>query len=264
MIGGWLAYRSLDLTWESISWGPIWLALFVAVPATTLLNGLEYRVVGRLVNVRVPIVTAMRVAVTGTAANLLPVPGAALVRTGDLLSRGVAVRLAVWANALAGLASLFIAGTAAAILFYGVNSWGVLVGVSAAISTGAVMAALLRRHSHTGLKTLMMIEIGLFAMTAVRAWLVAVALGFGGGWLTPLAISSVYPLAAAIGIFPGGLAVREFLAALVTRMTQAGASAGFLITAVDRLLGLIVHAPFALLLSYARIESPAQVLETEQ
>ncbi len=250
VVGGWLSYTTLDVTWQDISWVPLGLCLLLAVPATTFLNGLEYWALGRMVEVRVPILTSIRVAVTGTAANLLPIPGAALVRTGDLVSRGVTAGLAVRANAIAGLASLFVAGVVATILFTGLSTWGALTALVAAVLSAAGMATLLRRRSNVGLLTLVAIEIGLLAVTAARAWLVAMALGLGNGWMTPLAIACVYPLAAAIGIFPGGLALREFLAALVTRATQAGASAGFLITAVDRLLGLLVHAPIALVLSH--------------
>ena len=54
--------------------------LLVLAPATTILNGLEFAATARLVGQRPSVPESVRIAVLGIAANLLTLPGAALVR----------------------------------------------------------------------------------------------------------------------------------------------------------------------------------------
>ena len=87
LLVGVVGWRALPAGHRHLDLGAALLVLLVLAPLTTLLNGLEYVGVARLVGQQPPLRRALHVAVLGTAANLLPVPGAVLVRV-DALRRG--------------------------------------------------------------------------------------------------------------------------------------------------------------------------------
>src|SRR5258706_8161975 len=98
------------------------LVLLVLAPATTILNGLEFASTARLVGQRPSVPESVRIAVLGTAANLLPLPGAALVRVGAMRRAGAGVGRStaasataalLWAGGVSGLAGIaLVAGHA--------------------------------------------------------------------------------------------------------------------------------------------------------
>ena len=63
--------------------------LLLLAPLTSACNAAEYLVTARFVGVRVQPVAALEVAVLSTAANLAPLPGAALVRGAALRRAGI-------------------------------------------------------------------------------------------------------------------------------------------------------------------------------
>ena len=77
--GAFFAIRSLPDDLEHFVWWPIAAIAVLVVPGVTL-NGYEYLVTARLSGVTVRLLAAVRIAIYGTAANLLPLPGASLVR----------------------------------------------------------------------------------------------------------------------------------------------------------------------------------------
>ena len=77
--------------------------LFGPLP-TVALNGAEYIAQARTVGVRVPFLEGIRVSILATAANLLPVPGSALVRTHALASGGSGYRRATMTTLAVGTA----------------------------------------------------------------------------------------------------------------------------------------------------------------
>ena len=92
---------------------------------------------------------------------------------------------------------------------------------------------------------LVAIEIGFAAIGAVRLFLVGAALRFdvSFGQATALVIASV--TAAAIGFLPSGLGVREGIAAILSPIVGMPAAVGLVITAVERVIGLVVLSLFA-------------------
>lgn len=248
-IGAWLSIESLRDDLLEVDWALVILVALLGVPASILLNALEFREMGRLRNVAIGFSDSTRTAVLSTAANLMPLPGGVLVRSGELISRGVTSGDALKVNALAGIYSVGLSGVMVSILFAG-HPFGLAVGIAIASTSTAAIAVFSKQLKPSAAQwRLFLIEVMLLVVTAVRAWLIIKSLGVGVSWTIAAGIASVYPIAALVGVFPGGLALREFLAGLVTGSLSGGASAGFLIAALDRLIGLVVHAPIALLLT---------------
>src|SRR6476619_7395419 len=49
-VGGWFAFRSLDITWGEVRWIALVIAADVGVPLTLLANTLEYLLSGRMLH----------------------------------------------------------------------------------------------------------------------------------------------------------------------------------------------------------------------
>lgn len=230
------------------------LVLCVGVPVSIVLNGLEYQQVAGLVGVRIRLGLATRIAVLGSAANLAPVPGASLVRLADLRMRGVAIGHASMSVGLAGIASVFIAGSVVA----SAPAMPAAVRISALAVLIVGLGAIVFLNSRLGGPAtirLWVVEVAVVAATAARLFVILIAIGFSPTPTLVLLMSAAYALSAAVGIFPGGLGLREGIAGYLASAASFPAAGGFLASAIDRIIGLAVHGPLALVLA-ARDKRP--------
>jgi len=101
VVVGILGWRALPVEDRHLDLAAALVVLVLLAPLTTLLNGLEYVGVARLVGKHPSLQKALHIAVLGTAANLLPVPGAVLVRVEALRRGGTSVRRSPAASACA-------------------------------------------------------------------------------------------------------------------------------------------------------------------
>lgn len=251
VVGGVGAARGLAVDPTTLGWSAVAVVAVVGVPLTMVLNGLEYVVSARVVGHRVPLATAMQVAVLSTAANLLPIPGAALVRMQALRQMGAQYRRAASSTLLVALVWLGVSALlAAGLLLPGRSAlaWPLMAGGAAALAAGGTLlwveVRTPARWCRLGAQ-IVAVELGAVAVTAGRLYLVLSALRVDAspGDAFVLALAAV--LASALGVFPGGLGLRELLAAGLAPVVGLAASAGFLATALDRVVGLLASAPIA-------------------
>jgi hypothetical protein len=262
-VAGW---RGLDAGERSLDPVAAAVVLVVLAPLTTALNGAEYACTARLVGVRVGPAEGVRVAVLGSAANLLPLPGAVLVRTEALRRRGTGlagaakastVAAVVWAGAAAAVAgALQVADGRAALGAAGLGGGALLVGA------GMVAAARVQRSGPgtdgRARAALLATETATVAVGALRLALVAAELP-GDLDVAGAAVLNVASVAAAAaGVLPGGLGLREAVAAALAPLVDAPAAAGAVAATLDRLLGLPTVALGAVVLSLrGRASAPA-------
>ena len=97
----------------------------------------------------------------------------------------------------------------------------------------------------TGALELLAIEGGFVLMQAFRLFLVASALRFNVSYAQSTALVIAAVSAAAIGFLPAGLGAREAIAAALAPIVGFPAAVGLVITAVDRLINLVVLSTFA-------------------
>jgi uncharacterized membrane protein YbhN (UPF0104 family) len=234
------------------------LLLVVAVllgPATSALNAAEYAVTARYTGLRVGRIDAVRVAVLSTAANMLPVPGAVLVRAAALQRAGTSylaggrVIVAVsgaWLGATALLTGIvmFAAGEH--------EPFGTILLVAgvAGLFGAHRLAGGRRKHGGTRLAAaLVLVEAATVAIGALRLWLCMRGLGYDVTVVQGTALTFASVLASAVAVFPGGLGLREALAAAIGPLVALPAAVAAVAAAVDRLLGLpvvfLVAAGFA-------------------
>jgi hypothetical protein len=245
-----VAFRHLPHIDKPVRWELLVIAGLVVVPAITVLNALEFRLMAHLAHHHPPILEILQVTILGSAANLLPVPGAVVVRLANLRKAGVRVSRGLnltaiigltWvgaACALGGIAELWShLGFALVVLAIGVGLLGLAVVLLSRILDPGTRAA--------GAVELLAIESGFVLMQAFRLFLVASALRFNVSYAqsTTLVIAAVS--AAAIGFLPAGLGAREAIAAALSPIVGFPAAVGLVITAVDRIVNLLVLLMFA-------------------
>lgn len=241
---------------EDPSWGTVAFVAIVLAPFTALLSGVEYRQTARLVGVEISWPTALRVSVASSAANLLPLPGSYLVRTGALRTAGADRRSAFTAPLGVGLAWVGIGGLLgggwllvstpsifAAVLFL---AGIVLLGLSAMATkptdAGAPIAAI---------RSIWLVEIAMTLLAGLRFFFILQAFGFDASMGQALALATSSIIATAVGIIPGGLGLRELLAGAFAPLVALPAAVGVLAAVINRVAGMVGLAIVAAFLSLA-------------
>jgi hypothetical protein len=264
--------RTLQIGWADLRLLPLLAALLLITPATILLNGAELKVMTAIVargDQRLAWRTALRATVVATAANLLPIPGGALVRIAAVRSVGVRTTSATAIN-LVGAGAWVAAGLLiAAVAGLTVAPWGA-VGLAAGLGLAgvAIVLAMLHRLSEDGATwwstgALFLVEAATAIVHGLRLWLVLLALGVEVSIRQGLALGAGAPLAAAAGVFPSGLGLAEALTAVIAPIVALPAAAGFAATALGRVVGLLGTAPLALAFGVEDLRQRARDLEEQ-
>lgn len=256
VVGGWFAFRSLDVSLERVQWPLLAAVAVVGVPLTLLATTLEYLLSARMLNHRVAVGAATRLTIISTAANLLPLPGAFLVRVQALRAMGSRYSKAMGSTAIIGLVWIGVSALLAGSLLAPSGRWVPALGLWAAGGPILVVAYawLCRTVEEPGERrriAALAVAVELFAVLINAARLVLILIGLGidasVGQTLVLAVSS--SLAAAAGILPGGFGLREVIAAALAPLVGLPASAGFAATALNRLIALVALAPVTAILS---------------
>ena len=253
------AWRALPSDRGGIDWALVALAAALVLPGA-LVNAEEYRVSARIVGQQVALPAALRVSVVAAAFNLLPIPGSVLVRTRALAKGGSTTAHAVTSTLAVGVAYIAVALVIVAAVQVGAApvQAGVLLVVGIAMLAGA--AVLVRRLAGQPmgavLRRLVAVEAVSVLVKAVRLYLTIRALGFDPSIAQATSLSMATVAASAIGIFPGGLGIRELLSGLIAPAVDLPASVGLVGTSMDRVIGLATLSVLAGVVLFATRERP--------
>jgi uncharacterized membrane protein YbhN (UPF0104 family) len=120
------------------------------------------------------------------------------------------------------------------------------IGIFLLASAVGMLSRLLEPgHRLAGAVELLAIETAFVLMQAVRLFLIAAALHFDVSFAQATTLVIAVVSAAAIGFLPAGLGAREFIAAVLSPIVGFPAAVGLVITAVDRVVNLVVLSVFA-------------------
>lgn len=244
----------LDIEWHDVRWSLIALAMFFGVPLTAATNAVEFRLSAILLGSQISFKTSLKVAVLATAANLLPLPGGALIKTQALQSLGHTYRKGLLTTGIFAASWLGIASLAASSSLLTYGKLGLASGLALSGATLLVFSVvLLSRYVRPA--RYRAVTLGLFAtetaavlVSVFRLYAIMAALGKPDPLAASIALAFAGVLSSVIGIFPGGLGLREWLSAALAPVVGATTALGFLVSAIDRTLGLALHAPLALYL----------------
>jgi hypothetical protein len=240
-VGGtaWSASR-LALDPDRLDWRPLLAMAMVTAPLTLLHGALALVLLGKAARVPAGLGWAARTSAYGQLAELLPLPGGAIVRTGALVAAGGRAGEATMLVLASALLWIALAGCAAGgylLLSGGIDLVGLPLALGGAVGLVANTALLWARAGPANaLLTVVHRAFGLL-LNAVRLLLAFMVIGapVGLGATLPFVLANVAGSAASIA--PGGLGVSEALAALLAGATAIKPAAAFLAVALDRVVG---------------------------
>lgn len=238
---------------KNISWPFLGLMLLIGVPVTVVINAVRYILTGRVLSQRISIINSLNITVLSTAANALPLPAGVLVRIAGLKTKTTSYKDSASATFLvfgvwAGATCLYSA-TALCVLSSSLTIPAIAIYILGTIILAISSNVLLKKMSSTQLLVLILAnEFAAAASDAFRLWLCFIALGASTSFVVTsiLAISAV--AGSAVGIVPAGLGLREAVTALIGPLINVSASAGFVVAALNRCLGLVGIMPLVAIL----------------
>jgi hypothetical protein len=235
-------------------WWVLPVLVLVTTPMMVAANSAEYRVMGEMSGYHVGWLDSARLTIIASAANLLPLPGGIVIRTQALRHKGSSYRRALAANAVAGVTWAGTGCVVIAILLLAEASRrtaGIVVMV-VGIACLVVVAAMLRRMDRTVAGRLMakfvVVETATVAVSGLRMFLAFKLIGLSASPTQAVALTASLIIAAALGIFPAGLGIRELLAGAIGTAVSLSASESVAATASDRVSAQAGLSIFALAL----------------
>lgn len=239
-----LSFRSLPQGGKSASPLLVLPMVLLAAPITLLLNASEYRTMASALRHEISLRSAAKVSLTATLANYLPAPGGLAVRTAALKVKGSSMGSAVSINAVAGVMWLGVAGLAAGLALMATTPLvvrGALAASGGAIALGGSALWIRRGDAQWGrtFGRLLWIEAAIVVVAGLRIWMALQAIGEGASIGAAVAISSSAVIAAAVGIAPAGLGLREIIGGTLAVAVEVPVAAAMAAMAVDRVAGQV-------------------------
>jgi hypothetical protein len=253
-----LGFLNLPDLQREARWPMLVGCLVIGVPATLLFNALEYVVTVRMAGRSVTVRGALEISILASAANLLPLPGSALVRTQSIRRLGGKTSRAVLSTAAAGSAWIAVAAAiAGGALFVGRGGNLAIVFLVASLGLGIASYVAVQRQVGPAaapalMAQLLAAEVGAVAVKAARLYVVVHALGYDIGVDQAVVLTVAAVIAVAVGFLPGGLGASEVLSALVAPAVDLSAAVGAAASAVDRLITLLGLALISPAIWFAR------------
>ncbi|MEL7447471.1 MAG: hypothetical protein AAGK02_16995, partial [Pseudomonadota bacterium] len=194
--------------------------------------------------------TAMAATAYGRIAEVLPIPGAAMVRGVALMHSGAnlaqTATILVWSSLLT-ISMVGLCASFPLILAVPAVGWFVAAGSLAGILVSAIW--LLRQSGVLLVCSMIVLRIANVGLSVLRFWACFAAIGFA----VPIAKAALFVVAGSVttyvGIIPGGLGISEFLSAGLAVIVDILPSAAFLAAAINRIAGLAVSGIVALIIT---------------
>ena len=230
----------------SIDWALLLLVPLVGVPLTVWTSALEYQISVDIAGHKAPMREAMRVSLLASAANLLPVPGSVIVRTGAMRRLGASTGKALIASAVVGIGWVGISAALTGALLLssdrGIALIALIAGCALLIATWVMVRSNLPERSLNTMVRIVVVEAASVAVKAFRLYVILHAFGHEVDIGQAMALALAAVIVTAIGFFPAGLGATELLTAALSPLVGLPAAVGLLAAAVDRILGLVMLA----------------------
>lgn len=243
--GTWLAWRNLPEIETQPNWWLLLPASLMSVVAIAV-NAGEFRIASRLLGARIRFRSAFHVSVLSSAANMLPIPGAVVVKTRALRQQGQGYKDSIAITSAVGLMWVALAFLTAGLL----QAVDRRIGAAAAMTAVGLIglgvtymllsAAVGRMRAASAAVPVALIELASVVAASVRIYLVMYAMGFDASIGQAVALTVAAIVASAVGIFPGGLGLRELLSAAMAELVGLDPAVGLLVSAVDRIMSYAV------------------------
>lgn len=250
-IGCALSISSLELAPERLRIAPLVTMMLAAIPLSIAYSAVSMMQLAGAGKVRMGFGEALRVSVLAQAAELLPLPGGAMVRTAALMGRGCSTVRST--ELVMGVSLMWIAcgALAAGIALAGAGPAAWLLAGAGAAGMLATCLWLSLRYSAGFAVGALLLRIAGVALVAWRMTLAFAIIGIAITWLDAGTFAFATILGSAAALVPAGLGVGEGLAALLAAPAGLSAASAFLAAALSRVAGLAVNLVLALALMLA-------------
>lgn len=246
--GLWLGLHERSLLSAGLGWGWAMTVLLLGVPLIMIANAWRLALCFRLTGERRPIWFLLRASILSGAANMLPLPGGAMVRVAYLRSaqtplvRATGITLA---SAAAWFALASVGSGAALILLDNRTVGGALLLLGGALGVTGWSYMSTFNEGRRVYWLLILLESAVFVVQAFRfSWCFS-AIGAPVQWLQGLALSVAYVAGAVVSVVPAGLGVVELTAVMIAPFAHLEPAATFLAVFLDRvctMVGLLLAA----------------------
>jgi hypothetical protein len=255
--GLYMSLRSNPRLLTDVRWPPLLVLGLVVTPVIQVLNAVEFYLTARLLGHRINFARCIEVTIIGSATNLLPLPGATLVRLAALKQAGATMQRGVAVTALLAAISLGIAFT-----YTGV--WALTFGTAAFVAAGIGLLLLCaagfasrRWLGGEGFQSLCLTRLGLVVADALRFLCAFAALGQPASFAQASVLAISTTLASILTLVPSGIGVREWIAALAAPLVGLQASTTFVAAALSQVAGLAIVLAAAAVLGLMAKPEPA-------
>lgn len=232
----WWAWRSVGGI--SLTWAWVIALLVVGVPLAIGVLTSEQHVSTKLAAVDVGLPSSFKTAVAASAANYLPIPGAAIVRIGALSKAGSGAGRATTVAASLGVIWLAVTAVATVPGLLIAERWVVAIAATTGgLATLIAALTVLRGRYRLPARILALSVAVVVVKVAINGLTIYMGLRAVGAVVSPwtaLLVSASGVIASALGIAPGGLGIREFFSGVLAAIGGVDPALATLGTVVER------------------------------
>lgn len=235
--------RDLKLSVDDIAFGPLALLAFVLVPLSLLYGGVGLQLLAKVAGLKMTVSFAFRRSALAQLAEILPIPGGAIVRAGALMSVGAKAGEGAILVLAAAFLWIAIAATGAGLAIYANGeNWGGAIIISGVFVTASILIWIVSKAGWTAALQILAHRLFGIALTALRIVCAFATIGavlpFESGLI--FAFATIAGSAAAIA--PAGLGISEIFSAALAPIVSVVPATAFLAVALNRIVGLSVTA----------------------
>jgi hypothetical protein len=237
-VGGWYSFSGLAISPADLLGAPL-LALALLTLPSLLYGGIGLILLARSSQLTIPLGKATVIGADAYLAELLPLPGGAIVRTGALMKAGGTIRQSSALVILTAILWIALGMIGAGVSLASIGlALALPLGLLGAGLASAVFVWLWRRAGPAlAVQTLVHRAAGI-ALIALRLQFAFAALQVSTGFSQTLPFVLAGLIGSASSIAPAGLGVGESLAALVALSTAFRPETAFLAVGLDRVICL--------------------------
>ena len=227
---------ALEISAAQLQWRYLPLAIG-AVALGVVVNAAEQWFAAKALRIEYSFGRGMQVSCWATLANILPVPGALLVRSASFARAGVKAQDN--ALVLAAGAAVWIFLAAAMVLFAAMPTLPV-AGLSAILVVAAVAVSIWLgiRFVPAAAAALLLTRIALLALTVIRLYAFIAWIGGGAAIRDAAVYAGASLVGQVVGIIPGGIGVVEAAGAGLALVIDGTPAEAFLALSLSRAFGL--------------------------
>jgi hypothetical protein len=241
-VGGCIvSVQQLHLNLVDLHVGPATAILIVLGPITLVHGAAALHLLALGSGVSLKFSGAFRSNCAAQFAEILPLPGGAIVRIGALVAAGVPARRGAALVLMSALLWGFVAGTLASLALFKLSGdrQFLVAGIAGVIVVGLVVARMVKLVGIGIAGALLALRLTGCILLAARLMLSFAAIGRPEPATTAFVLGLATVAGSAAGIVPAGVGLSELVGAALATTVNVDPFAAFLAIGLDRLLGLI-------------------------